>query len=311
MIERTKNECIKCGKCTRNCLFLEKYEMNLLDFTDREELRYHCFMCGKCKEVCPKDLSGVEIALELRRRNPKGTAGTKWMKENYKLKNNSKRQSSDLLFLGCNYPGYYPKTSEKLIEICGEMGIDFSIDCCKKPVYESGAKASFSPLEKLIEEKNTKRLICACPNCYHLLKKKLDIEVISVYEFLYENNIGTKIKGIPEIFFPCSDRYNREIFQSIKKYIDDYQDSFWEVNCCGLGGGAAKNEPDILRKTKIRIAELQKGNIYTYCSSCSGIFKKYELKNIRNLLSEILGVEEEVSGNYAKNVLKFKFKQRR
>ena len=62
--------------------------------------------------------------------------------------------------------------------------------------------------------------------------------------------------------------------------------------------------------TKENIKKLQQDDIYTYCSSCSGIFKKYELKNIRNILSEILGIKEEVSENYAKNVVGFKFKKR-
>ena len=66
----------------------------------------------------------------------------------------------------------------------------------------------------------------------------------------------------------------------------------------------------ILEDTKENIKKLQQDDIYTYCSSCSGIFKKYELKNIRNILSEILGIKEEVSENYAKNVVGFKFKKR-
>lgn len=310
MIKKTRKECIDCGKCTKNCLFLEKYNINLKDFTFREDLRYHCFMCNKCKEVCPRDLSGAEIALEMRKKNPKGTAFTKWMKENYKLRNNSKLKSKDLLFLGCNYPGYYPETCTVLIEICKEKGIDFSVDCCKKPVYESGSDTSFFSLEKMIQEKGVERLICTCPNCFHLLKGRLNVEIISVYQFLYENKIGEKISGSPAIFFPCSDRYNHEIFEYIKKYIDGYRDDFWEVNCCGLGGGASKKEPSILQDTKENIERLQKDDLYTYCSSCSGIFKKYELNNIRNILSEILGVREEVSENYGKNVVGFKLKKR-
>ncbi len=310
MIQKTRNECIDCGRCVKNCLFLEKYDMNLKGFTYEKELRYHCFLCNKCREVCPKDLSGAEIAIELRKENPKGTSFTKWMKENYKLQNNSSRESRDLLFLGCNYPGFYPKTCEALIHICEKKGVDFSVDCCKKPVAESGAETSFTPLEKLIEKKKTQRLICACTNCYHLLKGRISAEVISVYEFLEENGIGEKIQGSPAIFFPCSDRYSREIFKHIEKYLEDYRDDFWEINCCGLGGGAAKKEPGIIEETMKRIEGLQKDDIYTYCSSCSGIFGKNKLKSIKNFLSEILGVKEEVSTDYTKNVLKFKFKKR-
>ncbi|MDU6547807.1 hypothetical protein [Anaerococcus vaginalis] len=58
--------------------------------------------------------------------------------------------------------------------------------------------------------------------------------------------------------------------------------------------------------------EKNEDNIYTYCSSCSGIFtNQYKLNNVKNLLSEILGVNESASSNYGKNILKFKFKNYR
>ena len=47
-------ECIHCGKCTRNCVFLEKYKIDIGDMKEYPELLYHCFLCGKCTEVCPR-----------------------------------------------------------------------------------------------------------------------------------------------------------------------------------------------------------------------------------------------------------------
>ena len=53
-------------------------------------------------------------------------------------------------------------------------------------------------------------------------------------------------------------------------------------------------------------------SVFTYCSSCAGIFKnRYELKNVKNFLTEILEVKEEPSSSYGKNVLRFKFKNLR
>ena len=311
MMERTRRDCIDCGLCTKNCEFLTKYDMNLKDFCNRENLRYSCFLCDTCRAVCPKDLSGREIALEMRRKNTAGTFSTKFMKNNYKLRNNSNKKSSDLLFLGCNYPGFYPKTCEKLIEICEDYGIDWSVDCCKKPVYELGDKPALDNLSDLFKEKETKRIITCCPNCFHFLKDKLEVEVIDAYQFLIEKGIGTIIEEEANIFFPCSDRYNHEIFKSINKFIPNYKDSYKSVNCCGLGGGAKKHEPSIIEATKNNLTRLNTKNIYTYCSSCSGIFRTYELKNIKNVLSEVLDVHEEVSSDYAKNVMRFKFKKRK
>ena len=56
-------KCINCKLCTKNCDFLEKYKMDLSDFSKKEDLAYNCFLCGKCREVCPKDIDGKAIAI--------------------------------------------------------------------------------------------------------------------------------------------------------------------------------------------------------------------------------------------------------
>lgn len=306
-LEIIRDTCIECGRCTKNCDFLNKYGMDVKKFTEREELRYSCFMCGKCEQVCPKKLSGAEVARILRTNDNSSHVKVKWMKNPYIFRNTHAKKSTQVLHLGCNYPGVYPKTVARLIEIGRSVNVDFMVDCCQKPLYELGVATEYGGLERRLEEKETSRLICACPNCYHLLKKKLKIEVISVFQFLHEAGIGQPISEHVNIFFPCSDRYSKEIFSHIRPYLKDFSPVSPSVNCCGLGGGASKKEPDLLKKTEERLKKLGLGNIYSYCSSCSLIFSRYGLKGNRNLLSEILGVSEEVSSHYLRNVLKFKF----
>ena len=38
-------KCINCKLCTKNCDFLEKYNMDLSDFSKKEDLAYNCFLC--------------------------------------------------------------------------------------------------------------------------------------------------------------------------------------------------------------------------------------------------------------------------
>ena len=64
-------DCIHCNLCKKNCDFLKKYDMDLEGFSKREDLAYHCFLCGKCNQVCPKDIDGKEIALNMREKNVK------------------------------------------------------------------------------------------------------------------------------------------------------------------------------------------------------------------------------------------------
>lgn len=65
MNNKTK-DCIKCNLCKKHCEFLNKYDMDLDVFSKREDLAYNCFLCGRCKEVCPKDIDGKTIALDMR-----------------------------------------------------------------------------------------------------------------------------------------------------------------------------------------------------------------------------------------------------
>lgn len=313
MIQKTIDECIGCNRCTKHCDFLEKYEINLLDFVSKPELAYSCFLCDKCKFVCPKDLSGQEISLTHRQNSNEHSKITRFLKEDYIFKNIPKKYTETILFLGCNYPSYYPKTCNKLIDICSKMGIDYSIDCCKKPIIDDGAEFNYQKMSQDFINSGVKKIICTCPNCYHTFKRNLkNLEIINVYNFLKENNIGTKITDVPNIFFPCSDRYKREIFKDIEFFLtDEYKDTFKEVNCCGLGGNAKKNEAELLNKISEKMHSYNAPNIYTYCSSCSGIFNSYKLKNIRNFLSEILDVHENVSDKYFKNTIKNKLKRRK
>ena len=307
MIKETRDKCINCNLCNRNCYFLNKHNINLKDFTYRPDLRYHCFLCNKCQNVCPKDLSGKEISMEMRREDIRGALDEKKIRDPYIYKNDGFSKSEDLIYFGCSFPGYYPKTSQKLIEIGKKLGVDYDIDCCKFTINLLGEDQDLTSMDDYFYEKGVKRLICVCPNCYHFLKAKLKkTKVISIFKFLYDNNIGKKLDKKIEVYFPCSDRYNREIFGDIEKFLENgFIDQYKDINCCGLGGAALSNEKDIKGYIKEKMENAQEDSIYTYCASCSYQFSSYGLKNIRHILSEILGVEEKVCMDYGKNLVKF------
>lgn len=301
-------------------------------------------MCGVCTQVCPLHLAGEKIALEFRQSAVQRSPFTGYLKNHYPFRRMpcplsrmstvsqtskpqetklrpQKKYASALLFLGCNYPGFYPKTSAALTALCKEHGIDSFIDCCKKPVYEQGGHPQFSGIEAAIVRAGADTLICVCPNCYHFLKDRLSCTVISVYQFLSEYGIGKPIAETPSVFFPCSDRVSREIFHFIKPYINSYTEPYRYINCCGLGGGARKHEPDCILEIKEQLFAAQKPlvekksevgneteeNIYTYCASCAGICTSYGLKNVKNFLAEILGTHESASRHYAFNIVRAAF----
>ena len=147
-METLTKDCIHCGKCTRKCSFLQKYSLDLQELARHPELAYHCFLCGQCTRVCPKGIDGREVALTLRRNRvqeaggkvpEKGYAALLAEKKNYLFRNARKAHKKSVLFPGCNFPSFYPKTTAYLAELLAkkaDMGVLF--DCCGKPIAELG-----------------------------------------------------------------------------------------------------------------------------------------------------------------------------
>ena len=171
-LEYVKETCLDCSLCTQNCDFLTKYKLDLADFASREDLAYSCFLCGRCYEVCPVDLDGREISL-IHRKN-EGFGMMKFEKSLYKFRNNSNKETKDLLWLGCSFPRAFPETTKKMIEIFKDDGCDYSIDCCGKPVFESGdkerARNNIDHVKMHLLKKKVKRVVTCCPICYHFFK---------------------------------------------------------------------------------------------------------------------------------------------
>ena len=139
--------CIHCGKCTRSCLFLEKYGIDLPVLKEKPELAYHCFLCGTCGCVCPKGIDGKEIALDSRRKLVEDGGGKLLdnsydglllEKNPYKFANYRHSKKKAVFFTGCNFPSFFPKTTDKLVEEFAKYDVGVVYDCCGKPIEELG-----------------------------------------------------------------------------------------------------------------------------------------------------------------------------
>lgn len=312
IIKNPPELCINCSTCTKNCEFLTKYDINLLDFSKRQDLAYNCFLCDKCYAVCPKDISGNEISLNLRAKNPKKFRFLNFLKSPYIYANNSTKKSSELMFFGCNFPGFLPKTAKKIIDIFEPLGIDFSIDCCGKPLFEAIAKydKTKTHLDRLFKQKGVKTLIVACPNCYHFFKDKIDIKLKTIYEKFEELGLNHTIQEEAHMFYPCPERIQKPMFESFKKYIPNVKNSFKDVNCCGLGGLANKTEKELATNYPKILKDKNLPNLYTYCATCAGNFKRNGVKNIKHVATTMIGLNEIPNTNYVLNALNLKFYKR-
>lgn len=322
-------ECVHCHICQKHCDFLSKYKIDIGDRKRLEELAYHCFLCGRCTEVCPMGIDGREEILNIRReqsRENKGLPGEKGYemllmeKKDYLFRNyrnavranvgKTTRSTSEksVLFPGCNFPSFYPKTTKKVVELLKEIaGMGVVYDCCGKPVAELGMEKQEEKIIHGIEERLTKHgiteLVTMCPNCYHFLKPRLSIRVANIYEKLQELELGSQIPGGASIFMPCPDREMHDWLDSIHPFFREECTVLQSVQCCGLGGCAGMKEPELARGMAERLAKEMTVNqaggrgigsdvLYTYCGSCSGNLSRNGCKNVQHVLSEILGVHE-------------------
>lgn len=306
--------CIKCGACTRSCLFLSKYEISLKELAKKPDLAYSCFLCGTCRKVCPKDIDGAAIAYEHRRARIKADGEMlkdpaynrlMWEKNPYKFSNYKKGKKKSVLFPGCNFPSFYPKTTKSLEMLMKKYDIGVVYDCCGKPVLEAGlqkdADQIIEKLEASLKRAGVEEVIVLCPNCYYFLRNRISIPLVSIYKKLEQLGEGHQVTApFWSLYLPCPDREERIFFEDLKPFIDgEIVDDYPDVQCCGLGGLAGVKEPDLAREMVTRV--LEKANekerpLYTYCASCISSFKRQGMNDASHLLANILGTRESMPG---------------
>ncbi len=307
--EMTKN-CIKCGACTRHCTFLTKYNIDVGDVEELYDLSYHCFLCGKCDEVCPMDIPCRDIILDMRRdkvRKQEGRLRDKLYtpllaeKSNYLFKNYTKAKTKSVLFPGCNFPSFYPKTTKHLIELLAPYGIGVAFDCCGKPISELGLEKNevqiATKIEEQLEKNEIEELVLLCPNCYYYFSGRLNCKIIFIYDKLRELGLGRAVESDGEltIYPPCPDRRTNRLLKRIEPFLQNEYRVMNDVQCCGLGGVAIVKERELAREMSATVAEISNAKespIYTYCATCCGNFARAGCKDVRHLLIEILGTKE-------------------
>ena len=303
---KDSDKCVHCRICRENCSFLSKYGLDIGDTAELKELAYHCFLCGTCTQVCPLGIDGRAVILDMRRERveenqgkcpEKGYALVLAEKRNYIYRNKRRLAGRSILFPGCNFPSFYPKTTRKLISLLEEkedMGVLF--DCCGKPVAELGLKRDEEEIAGRINENLRKagaeEAVMLCPNCYEFLKDKLEVKVISIYEKLARLGTGRQLEGNGALFLPCPDRERKQWVQWLAPFLKNMPETVQGVQCCGLGGCAGGKEPELAREMAHQTRDHGNGTVFTYCASCAGNLTRGGCQGVTHLLPEILGCDE-------------------
>lgn len=220
-------------------------------------------------------------------------------KAHYPFKRYPAAQCDTILFPGCAFPSQFSQTTDELGKIVREHGVGIAYDCCGTSLLQGAsdkdANRVLASIEKRLQICGCKRIACICPNCFFYFRNRLDVEVISVYQLLWE--LGIKNKGHFEdalLFVPCPDREERIFEQEIRKLcaLEDTQSI--QGGCCGLRPDIAAKGPDVSKKCAAAVAKQAKGWVlYSYCASCSGQFERLGFTGFKHVLPEFLGIDEQ------------------
>ncbi len=314
--------CIECGLCSKDCLFLQKNDTpkNIADNYDPANGKYlslpfDCSLCQLCAAVCPVDLNPGSLFLAMRReainRNfdrKKGHCAVL----GYEKKGLSKfltlsafpENCDTIFFPGCTLPGTRSKRVIHIVEHLQQFipNIGVMLNCCTKPSHDLGLAEQFSsrffPLKTFLLENGIKNVIVACPNCYKVFNRyggPLKTEILYDRLSSYPCPSSETVSGTVTIHDPCVTRYNPEIHAAIRKLVTSVGLSINEMDhhgkktfCCGEGGTVACQTPLLANEwTSRRTHEVNGQKVLSYCAGCvEFLSKENQAFHIIDLLCE-------------------------
>ena len=194
--------CYQCGLCDTVCPWnrVRSFSMRKLvreatfGLTEIEsEDIWRCTTCGRCPQVCPRDVKQIEsdvfpqsvqpirvVAANLRAEgNPFGEERAKRAKWAEGLGVKSFTEGMEFLYSPGCYLSYDPrarKIARATAEILDKAGVDFGIlgadeSCCGESIRKTGDEALFKTLARqnirTLVERGVKKILVSSPHCYH------------------------------------------------------------------------------------------------------------------------------------------------
>jgi heterodisulfide reductase subunit D len=286
---------------------------------------YLCTLCGRCTMVCPAFIDTKELRIAARgfmvEKGEYPQAMARLAESLNKVHNILGEPSEDrplwaqalgevpkdmfqrekanvVYFVGC-VASYFPMTKripQSFVQILDKAGVDFTILggeewCCGWPLIAGGMKKDAEALiqhnlEK-VREKGAKRVVFACPSCYHTWMEecKTDIEIFHSTQFIKklidEGKISFKEKTMKVTYHdPCdlgraSGVYEapREILRAIPGVeLVEMNGNREHCGCCGGGGDIEMVRPDLsaaMAQSKIEeIKATGADMVITACQQC-------------------------------------------
>ena len=240
-------------------------------------------------------------------------------KTNYLFKNWRHAAAGTVVFPGCGFMSFFPKTLRALeLALSCVPGMGFAYDCCGLPLAGlAGEVAARRELDRVggnLLRAGAREAVVLCPNCGAAFDGALPCNVVTVYAKLYELAQAGRaslhaIEAPGAVFVPCPDRDKRAWLSDVEPFLgaDVFPSS--RDACCGaafeLGNPAASDAAAV--RVLAAIARECAGRgiddpvVYVYCASCAGKLERARRScadeacrrvRIVHVLSALLGADE-------------------
>ncbi len=210
--------CYQCGLCDTVCPWNKVTQFSMrkivreatFGLTDIEsEDIWRCTTCGKCPQVCPRDVKQIQSGLSLRRIAteydvfPRAVQPIRRVSASLEAEGNPLNEDRTnrgkwaeglgvkaftegmevLYFPGC-YLCYDPrsrKIARATVDILNKAGVEFGIlgseeSCCGESIRKSGNEQLFKKLARqnirTFIERGVKKILVSSPHCYHTFKNE-------------------------------------------------------------------------------------------------------------------------------------------
>lgn len=215
---------------------------------------------------------------------------TAFEKTNYLFKNWRHASAGSVVFPGCGFPSFFPKTLAALKDaLCPVSGVSFALDCCGLPLEglkgPEAYRAELSRVEERLLRVGALEVVPLCPNCGSAFAETLDRSVpqVTIYAFLRtlteRGLVDCACVATPgAVFVPCPDRAHREWLDDLAYFLEP---SVFVSECSACCGAAFEiSQPEASFAAAKRVLEsaahectragVEEPVLYVYCASCAG-----------------------------------------
>ena len=246
---------------------------------------------------------------------------TVFEKTNYVFKNWRHAGAGTVVFPGCGFPSFFPKTLAALEDALRPVpGVSFAIDCCGLPL--SGMKgpeayrAELSRVEERLVRLGAREVVPLCPNCGSAFSDALDqpVSQATIYACLRALVEGglincARIAEPGAVFVPCPDRAHREWLDDLAYFLKPSVFVSECSACCGAAFELSQPEASFVAAKRVlesaarecARAGVDEPVLYVYCASCAGKLERARRQCLGSLagsvrvvhaLSALMGVDE-------------------